>query len=362
MFVPPYLQLTKLPSEMLVQWVGDAKASYSVKMGSSVAKEQKAIGLVTPGKVVRRFLLRGLPINRDFQYVIASGQKQMTFTGHGSRSATEASRLAIFGDSGRGLPGQRLMGKQLAKYDPDLIVHTGDIIYPDGRERDYFKFHFPVYGDILSRTPSVYAAGNHDTAYRDLKRIPDGLAYYKLWSGIGSKLPFAKDVGNFSFSYGAAFWVILDSNPYTNWNSPAAKTWLRTELAKGAGAKWRFVAFHHPPYHSSKKKEKEVHMQAVAPIFEAMKVTAVFNGHVHNYQRSVPIGPAGRGPVYIVTGAGGAELYDQKIAKTPTLWKKFTAKYLTGYSFTSLIYDAKSCRLQQIDSQGKVIDQVRFTR
>jgi acid phosphatase type 7 len=83
---------------------------------------------------------------------------------------------------------------------------------------------------------------------------------------------------------------------------------------------------------------------------------------VHNYQRSRPMGASGKGSVYIVTGAGGAELYDQKIANNPNLWKPFTVKYLAGYSFTSLEYDSKSCQLQQIDTQGRVIDRYKFTR
>ena len=55
------------------------------------------------------------------------------------------------------------------------------------------------------------------------------------------------------------------------------------------GRAWRFVSFHQPGFNSSKKHFDEQQMRVLAPVFEAGKVDVVFNGHVHNYQRSYPM-------------------------------------------------------------------------
>ena len=346
----PYLQLATSPGTMVIQLIQQGDLKYSVTSKGHTVRALPSISLETPGLYVRKWAVSGLKPGQSWTYTLGT----KTYKAHGLPLGKV--RTAVFGDSGRGLPGQKLVGKQLEKYDPDLIVHVGDIVYPRGRESEYLKFHFPVYGAMLSKTPSVAAAGNHDTAYRDLKAYPDGLAYYKLWHLPQTKLAWAKGPGNFGFGYGDAYWVILDSNTYINWKAAAPQAWLKNELAKGAKYKWRFVAFHHPPFHSSDKKKDEIYMKVAAPIFEQARVTAVFNGHVHNYQRTKPI----NGVTYFVTGAGGAELYDQKIAGDKKLWKPFTVAYIPGYSFTSLEYDRTSAKVHQIDSKGKVIDTVNL--
>ncbi len=55
------------------------------------------------------------------------------------------------------------------------------------------------------------------------------------------------------------------------------------------GARWRFVSFHQPGFSSSKTHFNEQYMRILAPVFEAGKVDLVFNGHVHNYQRTYPM-------------------------------------------------------------------------
>jgi acid phosphatase type 7 len=350
----PYLQLASTPGSVVVQFIQSGEAPIKVTSGSSTVKFVGAEKLRTPGLRTVKFLINGVAEN--FKYSVTADGKTLNYSGKGS-PRTQKVRFTIFGDSGRGLPGQFALAKQIDKFDSNLIVHVGDIVYPNGRESEYLKFHFPVYGKTLSRIPSVAAAGNHDTAYRDLKRYPDGLAYYKVWHIPQNKQKWSKDVGNFSFTYGNTFWVILDSNTYNNWKGADAQNWLRSELKKGQSAAWRFVAFHHAPYHSSNKKKDEIYMQAIAPILEVGRVNAVFCGHVHNYQRTrFEI----QKPTYFVTGAGGAELYDQKIAADPSKWRHFTATYLPGYSFTGLEVDGTKAIVRQIDLKGRTIDSVEL--
>ena len=161
---------------------------------------------------------------------------------------------------------------------------------------------------------------------------------------------------NFSFDYGNAHWTVLDSNPYVDWTDRELKEWVASDLAAAKGATWRFVGFHHPGFNSAKEHFEQQHMRLLAPVFEAGKVDVVFNGHVHNYQRSYPLrfvpdkqgtllvgGRDGKtvrgrvvngrwtldksfdgrtdttpdGVIYVVTGAGGQHLYNPEQQDDP---------------------------------------------
>jgi hypothetical protein len=147
-------------------------------------------------------------------------------------------------------------------------------------------------------------------------------------------------------------------------------------------------------------------MRLLSPLFEKLKIDLVLTGHVHNYQRSVPllfvpkknetgdrymISPEGKvdgtftldvqfdgdgdttpnGIIYIVTGGGGGGLYDVSLSQKPELWKHepqenwapFTQKLISDrHSFTWIETNGRVLMLQQIDLTGKVIDQIKITK
>ena len=141
-------------------------------------------------------------------------------------------------------------------------------------------------------------------------------------------------------------------------------------------------------------------MRSLSDVFQAGKVDIVFNGHVHNYQRSYPlkfrisdVGKPGRtawkdlvgkpvkgtfaidrkfdgktqthprGIIYIVTGAGGQSLYDPEQEAQPETWQSFTAKFKsTVHSFTVVDIHGSDLRLKQISEDGDVLDQIEVTK
>jgi hypothetical protein len=143
-------------------------------------------------------------------------------------------------------------------------------------------------------------------------------------------------------------------------------------------------------------------MRTLCPTFEAGGVDIVFNGHVHNYQRTKPLTfkPTAapqlsepknaegvivrtmvdgeftmdseyngstvtkpRGIIYIVTGAGGAPLYTEHQDEHPETWKPFTAKYNSVvHSLTILDIDSRTAKLRQIDKDGTELDTFQVTK
>ena len=197
-------------------------------------------------------------------------------------------------------------------------------------------------------------------------------------------------MANFSFDYGDAHFTCLDSNPYVDWSDPKFRTWLANDLSAASGKAWRFVAFHHPGFHSSDKHQTDKQMRKVADLFEAGKVDVVFSGHVHNYQRTYPIkvgAKAGasveelnkddwsidttyngtthtkpKGIVYIVDGGGGNALYDTKMNGHREMWKPFQANYISEFCFSLVSITKNRFELRQVDKDGKEIDRIAIDK
>ena len=102
--------------------------------------------------------------------------------------------------------------------------------------------------------------------------------------------------------------------------------WLDADLRQAAAdpaIKWR-VAFDHRPFYSTGQRHGADHtyVKWVRPVLEKYHVDVVFSGHEHTYERTLPMlnGVArsespktwtqGAGPAYVVTGGGGAPVYN----------------------------------------------------
>jgi hypothetical protein len=281
----------------------------------------------------------------------------------------------------------------------------------------------------MRSVPFLAAVGNHDADSRDLDKTPDALAYYMYWAQplngpIGTEggaiVPLLKGnetnknafinaagkayprMTNFSYNYGNAHYTFLDADTYVDWTNKELTDWVINDLAISKDALWHFVVFHHPGFNSSVEHFEQQQMRLLAPIFEKGKVDVVFNGHVHNYQRSYPMtfapvkqgvllmgGKDGKtirgrvvpgkwtldkkfdgktntkpnGVIYIVTGAGGQELYNPEQEKDTDSWQKFTNKFIsTVHSLTVAKVSGNKLVLQQKSKDGKIVDALTITK
>ncbi|WP_157235614.1 metallophosphoesterase [Methylosinus sp. LW4] len=211
-------------------------------------------------------------------------------------------------------------------------------------------------------------------------------------------------MANYSFDYGNTHWTVLDSNPYVDWTNKELQAWVAHDLASATQATWRIVTFHHPGFNSSNEHLEQQHMRLLAPIFEAGKVDLVLSGHLHNYQRTFPMtfkvqkngagtllmgGKDGtrvrgrvvngrwtldknfdgetqtkpQGVIYVVTGAGGKELYDVDQNDAPDSWQPFTKTFVSNvHSLTIVDVKAQSLHLQQVTAEGRELDAFTITK
>jgi hypothetical protein len=276
---------------------------------------------------------------------------------------------------------------------------------------------------LLRSTVFLASPGNHDVGIRDLAAYPDGLAYFLYWSQPLNGPPGAEGsahvpalsgpeenvkafrdaagpayprMANFSFDHGNAHWTVLDANPYVDWRDSELRAWVKRDLASAQSATWRFVAFHQPGFQSARKHSDEQNMRLLADLFEAGRVDVVFSGHVHNYQRSFPLRfvadqesdskgsrrkelVGGRwtldkaydgskntrpeGVIYLVTGAGGASLYNPEQQDDPSSWSEFTCRFVSKvHSLTVAAVDRSKVTIRQVSDQGAELDRFTLTR
>jgi 3',5'-cyclic AMP phosphodiesterase CpdA len=431
----PYLQLGDRPATMnsealsLLWHTGPRSGPWSVQVRGEHGSWRDAGApqgrlVAMPGALphqVFRAELTGLAPGSEFEYrVLLAGKNVFSAKGRARKSADQPFTFVAFGDCAAGTPDQRAIAYQAYKHKPDFLFIAGDIVYSRGRISEYRQKFFPVYNaddasagggaPLLRSVLFIAAPGNHDIANRDLAENPDALAYFYYWMQPLNGLPVpellegpqsAQDalhkaaganfprMVNFSFDYGNSHWVVLDSNPYVDVGGADLTKWIEDDLKAAKNARWKFVAFHHPGFNSSRTHFQEQQMRAMSEVFERNKVDIVFTGHVHNYQRSYPLyfkpsGNRGReitgswrldtifdgkkhtkpdGVIYLVTGGGGAKLYNPEQQADPKSWQEFTVKYVADtHSLTHASIKGDTLAIRQISQEGKEVDAFTVTK
>jgi len=131
-----------------------------------------------------------------------------------------AVRFLSFGDNSYGDPGQRAVAYWAYRARPDFIINTGDNVYESDR-------------------------------------------YPRM--------------GTYSFDYGDAHFLCLDSNVYVDPTDERWHAFIADDL-RGTDAIWKFVVYHHPAFNVGANHYKEQHMRVLSPFFEAGRVDFVLSG------------------------------------------------------------------------------------
>jgi len=425
-------------TDTLNKWIVEIKTDKSWVASADISFNVVNVKSVSPF-VVYHASLKNLIVGKDFSYRVTNNNKVVFESiAHAPKSNKQDYKFIVIGDIGALTKDQKKLAGIMDKLNPDYIAVPGDIVYNSGLIQDYTKKFWPIYNadqadslgaPLMRKIPFIASVGNHDAEDRDMDKTPSALSYYYFWeqplNGLDlkegssmvptlkgsdeNKNAFYKAAGkayptmsNFSYNYANAHWTVIDADTYVDWTDSALLNWVKNDLKNAKDVKWRFVMFHHPGFNSSREHYEQQHMRLLSPIFEAGKVDVVFNGHVHNYQRSYPLTftpdrkgtlmvggkdnktirgrvvngkwildkkfdgkniTEANGVIYLVTGAGGQDLYNPEQESDTDSWQKFTHKFFsTDHSLTYIESKGETLYFKQFASSGKVVDEFKLTK
>lgn len=250
---------------------------------------------VTTSGTHHEAVLRGVePQSGRVAYrVLVDGQD----AGGGDVALPDAARpvtFVVYGDTRNGQRQGEPLVALARSLSPSLILYTGDLAVHGGDAQGWQDF-FAAEQPLLADVPLYPALGNHEIfhdpearRFREAFALPDD-GRQRLY---------------YSFRWGPLAFVVLDGNAPT-----AAQTeWLRGALdaAEYAHAAHTFVLVHQPPLSVGTHCGASLEEAEWVRLFEEHRVSAVFAGHDHAYERMER-----NGVRYFVSGGGGAPLYEE---------------------------------------------------
>ncbi len=248
----------------------------------------------------------GAPILRHKLYFHVDGNHDLGSTGVNANLLASDSAPLFSGNIGGG----------------DALVFFTDFYFPQNGPQGY-DIQYAWNGDTPSATGLLfsYLEKNYTSpaalqAFRDSTIVDTG-------TGPKSQIDHQS---NYSFDYGNAHFLYLDANPHLfNDNLPSSnafnaappvftaypsglKEWIINDLDSSKQL-WKIVVYHQPAFTSGDATIVNNQMRAVAKLLEDHGVSLVFNGHDHNYQRSLPMRATSRTAGPVSTTAGTPAVY-----------------------------------------------------
>lgn len=153
----PYLQSVTTTSAIVV-WRTDVAGSSRVDygMGDYTYSIEQA-GLTTEHVIT----LTALLTNTEVMYRISTDGVELASSSFRTPpSPDQPVTFAVMGDSGTGSTGQYAVANRMVALDPQLVLHTGDVIYPDGQASGYDPFFFEPYKALARRAPIYLTLGD----------------------------------------------------------------------------------------------------------------------------------------------------------------------------------------------------------
>jgi hypothetical protein len=293
----------------------------------------------TPSLRVEQTTLTGLQPNTRYEYD-ASGQEAGKGSFKTPPAGNEPYRFVVYGDNRtRHDVHRQVIATVLKQETPDFVLQSGDMV-ENGTDNSLWPIFFDIEKELLRHTVFFPALGNHERNTHDFSEFFQVAPYYSFNWGNGHFIVLNSDIGNAAPTA---------RQRETYWAEQVR--WLEEDLQNSQSADYRFIIAHHPPFTAvTSRQGNNPHMTALVPMFEKYHVSAAFFGHDHNYQHYLK-----NGIPYLVSGGGGAPLYD--VDKPPA---DITQKVVKIENFLMVSVQGKKAHIEAIAIDGKKLDEMEI--
>ncbi|WPP50012.1 metallophosphoesterase [Catalinimonas niigatensis] len=351
----PYLHYATQNSINLV-WETDRPTKALIKYGTQLPLDQEVE--IKEAKHIQEITLKNLEPATSYFYNIISTDEQgeqiesgvLTF--QTAVQEDQAYAFALIGDTEARPHINDRITKMVWDERPNFVLNLGDLT-DGGFEPHKFEWNYEYFAgtrQLHSRIPVFPVPGNGEADlfwYKKYHKLPGNEAYY-------------------SFRYGNAEFFMLNSNESKEQFKPGGEQYVWLEKAlQASAAKWKFVAHHHAPYSADENdygnswegpsSYGDPSVRPIVPLYEKYGVDMVFFGHLHTYQRSLPVldnlVKEKSGVIYVQCGGGGGNLEDFAPARA---W--FSAKTYRGHHYATISVYGNKLRYQVFDSEGRMKD------
>jgi hypothetical protein len=271
-------------------------------------------------------------------------------------------RIVAFGDHATNEISRHTTLSSLAQ-EPHVVLVAGDVSYANGRQ-SVWDTYFDELEPLGSTVPIMPALGNHDS--EDAEDGGFGFETYRNRFALpGAELHYSFDVGNVHVLSLEAGEAIVDPAVLADELAFAASDLASAAARRAAGEIDFVVVLQHFPLWSNHESRgnDETLVAAQEPLFQSFQIDLLVVGHNHMYERSKPMvygnatstaltgyGPDRVGYVEVLTGGGGAGLYDFVPDDEIQSW---TAAHARRHNITVFDVDGPSMRVRALATCGE---------
>jgi len=356
----PYLQDLR-PDGVVIAFETDTPAAAAVEFGLDASYGQVATSDATGLNHAIR--LAGLPPATLFFYRIRLNQEPAGAPG--TFLTAPAGRtpftVLLYGDNRSDPNAHALVISRMLQFPAALAINTGDMV-SYGLEEDQWQEFFDIEADLIRTMPLYPTIGNHEivkhqapAAYRRLFVPPKGSEAHPTY--------YSFDLANIHF-------VVLDGWAETEVSmecfqmiggfgecfSRAQVAWLQADLTAAAtnpDVDAVVVVTHEGPYSSKPGRTGSGHMRALLPMFAESKVALIVSGHDHYYEHGI----TANGIHYLITGGGGAPLYETAGPDAPVAYPHEVLVSTSVYNFARLAVQGKDLTVTSYEADGTLIEE-----
>ena len=288
----------------------------------------------------------GLRPAQSYEYVVSAGgaiSERGRFTT--APDDTRPFRFLAYGDNRSDEAAHAAVVRAMSRVPADFLINTGDMVARGTDPADWRTF-FTVEGALLRDRCLFAAVGNHELYRGD--RAGE-VAFLRYFGGIEQGRELTRLYGTFRWS-NTRFFVL---NAMDTWTGDE-REWLRAELDRALvepGLAHRIAVMHHGPFSAGPHGGNAALAKGdVIALMRDRKVDLVLAGHDHVYERG-----EGEGLKYLVTGGGGAPLYQKKYEL------KETRAFEPAHHFVEITVDGDKLRAVAHRASGGVLEACGFT-